>query len=163
MTTEDKKPRRRRADSAESAVQDMMAAERTITPPKDMDLSGTDLLIFTEIIDELPRGEWTPHMIRVAASMAKDMRSLQDEQIALSAEGSVLTNSNGNPVRNPRCVAVSGLSSSIIATRRSLSIHSRAKAGFDNRVLARRRELQRDNENNAPDDPQGLLAKPKLH
>lgn len=157
-----KKPRRSRADSKESAVKNMMAASRQITPPASIKMSKEQLAIFHEIIDELPRGEWTAHMIRLAAIMARDMHTLCREQEALDREGNVAIAANGSPIRNPRLSAVNALTTSILATRRSLSLHSRAKAGMDNRVLARRREIQRENEVEAPEDDD-LIKRPTLN
>lgn len=156
-----KKPRRSRADSKESAVKDMLAADRLIVAPRDMKLTKEEIVIFHEIIDELPRGEWTAHMIRIAAGLARDMRDADREQEAIRREGSVVSAANGGPIRNPRCAQLSGLIATILATRRSLSLHSRAKAGLDNRVLARRRDIQREHEDGAIDDD--LISKPKLH
>ncbi len=157
-----KAPRRSRADSKESAVKDMMAADRLLKPPADVKLGKNEVVIFNEIIEELPRGEWTAHMLRIAASLARDMHSAEREQEALVREGSVVRAANGSPIRNPRCAQLNGLIGTIIATRRSLSLHSRAKAGMDNRLLARRRDIQRENEAHAPDDDE-LISKPKLH
>jgi hypothetical protein len=156
-----KAPRRSRADSKESAVKDMMAADRLIKPPAEVKLSKDEVVIFNEIIDELPRGEWTAHMVRMAAALARDIHSAEREQEALFREGTVVHAANGSPIRNPRCAQLNGLTATIIASRRSLSLHSRSKAGMDNRVLARRRDIQRENEANAPDDD--LISKPKFH
>lgn len=163
MDDSKKKPRRARADSKESAVKHMLAADRAIMPPADLKLSKEEVVIFHEIIDELPRGEWTAHMVRIAAALARDMHAVSREQEAIVREGTVVAAASGSPIRNPRCTQVNALLASILATRRSLSLHSRAKAGMDNRVLARRRDLERDHEESAPDDDEDLLAKPNLH
>lgn len=155
-----RKPRRPRADSKESAVRDMMTAARVIAPPSDLELTKPEMVIFHEIIDELPRGEWTAHMVRLAASLARDMHAAAQEQVALRREGSVVAAANGAPIRNPRCVQLAALIQTILATRRSLSLHSRAKSSMDNRALSRRREIQRENEANAPDDEDELINRP---
>ncbi|MBW4330043.1 hypothetical protein KY084_04040 [Stakelama sp. CBK3Z-3] len=162
-TDEMKKPRRRRADSKEAAVQDMLNAERDIHPPADFMLTAAELVAFDEIVIELPRGEWTPHMIRVAAGLARDMEAYAREMASLCDEGGVVSGAGGGPVQNPRVTITSALLRRILATRRSLSIHCRAKAGMDNRVLSRRREIQRENEGNGLDDDEGLIAKPQIH
>lgn len=155
-----KKPRRKRADSKEMAVRDMMAANRVIVPPADFKLSPSEAKIFGELIDELPRGEWTAHTIRIAAGLARDIHDRDEEKLAVRREGTIVTAGNGTPLRNPRCVQIAALTQNIMATRRSLAVHARAKAGMDNQALARRREIQRENEANAPCDDDDLIARP---
>ena len=45
-----KKPRRRRSDSKEEAVRDMLNAGRVLSPPADYSLSAAERVIFNEII-----------------------------------------------------------------------------------------------------------------
>lgn len=161
MTVHAKKPRRARADTKEAAVKDMLAADRPISPPADAKLTKVEAVIFGEIIDELPRGEWTAHMVRIAVSLARDLHALSNEQEALRTEGTVVSAASGSPIRNPRCAQIAALTATVLSTRRSLSLHSRAKGGMDNRALARRRDIQRGNEADRIDDD--LIAKPKLH
>lgn len=163
MTVETKRPRRRRADSKDAAVSDMLNGERAITPPSDTRLIPAERVLFNEVIDELPKGEWTDHMIRMAADLARDMADARTEVDAIRREGSVVTGASGGPIRNPRCAQLASLKAQIIATRRSLSLHSRAKAGMDNRVLARRRVIQQGNETLPLDDDEGLIARPPLN
>lgn len=162
MTQNIKKPRRRRADSKEAAVTDMLNAERAISPPVDAFMTGPELVLFDEITSELPKGEWTDHMIRMAAALARSMADARAEEDAIRREGSVVIGAGGGPIRNPRCAQLAALKAGIIAARRSLSLHSRGKAGMDNRVLARRRSIQRDNEA-APFDDDGLIARPPIN
>jgi hypothetical protein len=158
-----KKPRRQLASSKEAAVRDMLNAGRVITPPADLALTNSEHLIFDEIVAELPKGEWTPHMVRIAAGLARAIADLRDEEDAIRREGSVVTGASGGPIRNPRCAQAASLRQNIATTRRSLAIHSRAKGGMDVPALARRREIQRANEANQIDDTDGLLARPPVH
>jgi hypothetical protein len=154
-----RKPRRKRADSKDMAVRDMMLAHRVIVPPPEFNLTEREDAIFHELIDELPRGEWTAHTIRIAAGLARDIHDRDQEKAAVRVEGTVVTAGNGTPLRNPRCVQIAALTQNIMATRRSLSLHARAKSGMDNAALARRREIQREHEANALDDDD-LIARP---
>jgi hypothetical protein len=160
MTSDTKKPRRQRADSKEAAVKDMLNGERTIAPPADITLTPSERLFFNEIIAELPKGEWTDHMIRLAAELARMMADARDETDAIRREGSVVEGAGGGPIRNPRCTQQSSLQASINATRRSLAIHSRAKGGMDTPAIARRRGIQRANEAFPMNDEDDLLARP---
>lgn len=156
------KPRRQRADSQGAAVKDMLNSVRTINPPDDYILTASENIIFDEVIAELPKGEWTAHMIRLAADLARMIADARAEADAIRREGSTVTGAGGGPIRNPRCAQHASLQASINATRRSLAIHSRAKGGTDTQALSRRREIQRANEANAifDDDDEGLLARP---
>jgi len=158
-----KKPRRRRADSKEAAVEDMLNGERVILPPADYTLSPAERVIFDEIIAELPRGEWTQHMLRIAADLTRMITDARAEADAIRREGSVVTGAAGGPIRNPRCAQLAALRQNIAATRRSLSLHSRAKAGMDNQTLANRRAIQKANEAATLDDDEGLIARPPLN
>jgi hypothetical protein len=163
MTQNIKKPRRHRADSKEAAVADMLNAERVIRPPADYGLTAQEMVMFDELITELPKGEWTQHMIRMAAGLARSMADARNEEDAIRREGSVVIGASGGPIRNPRCAQLAALKAGIIAARRSLSLHSRGKAGLDNRALARRRTIQRENEAAPFDDDDGLIARPPLN
>lgn len=158
-----KKPRRRRADSKEAAVEDMLHSERVITPPSDYSLTPAEREIFNEITGELPKGEWTPHMARIAADLARMIADARAETDAIRREGSVVTGASGGPIRNPRCAQLASLRQNIATTRRSLAIHSRAKGGMDVPALARRREIQRANEAAPFDDDDGLITRPPLN
>ncbi len=161
MSSDVKKPRRQRADSKEAAVKDMFNGERIITPPADYFLTGAEITIFNEVIAELPKGEWTDHMIRIAADLTRMIADARAEADAIRREGSVVEGASGGPIRNPRCAELASLRACIATTRRSLAIHSRAKGGMDTQGLARRRELQRGNEAfPLDDDDEGLLARP---
>ena len=157
-----KKPRRRRSDSKEEAVRDMLNAGRVLSPPADYSLSAAERVIFNEIIDELPKGEWTDHMIRIAADLARMIADARAETDAIRHEGSVVTGASGGPIRNPRCAQLASLRQNIATPRRSLAIHSRAKGGMDVPALARRREIQRANEA-VPFDDDGLITRPPLN
>lgn len=160
MTTDVKKPRRRRADSKEAAVQDMLNGERVISPPADYALTKPERVIFDEIIAELPKGEWTSHMVRLAADLTRMIADARAETDAIRREGVSVTGAGGGPIRNPRCAELAALRGCIVTTRRSLAIHSRAKGGMDTQAIARRRELQRSNEASPIDDDEDLLARP---
>jgi hypothetical protein len=155
------KPRRSRADSKTSAVAAMQAATRKIKPPATMKLDRDEQVIFDEVIGECAAIEWTPHQVTVAAMLAKEILSHQREMVQLRREGSVLTNSRGNAVLNPRVRALHGHAASVLSLRRSLALHARAKGG-DARDIARRRQINRENQT-ALDDPEGLIPRGPLN
>ena len=117
--------RKKRSDSTAEAVRFATAGD--VAPPSNVPLGNEDLPFFASVIDEFPRADWTAHQLELAAMMAKKMRQLRDEISKLDDEGMVLETASGNPCQNPRIGAVRMLDTSIMATRRSLQLHARAR------------------------------------
>ncbi len=148
--------KRQRIDSVTAAVGVMMASQREIVPPSNVPLDDCDLPFFASVIDEFARSEWTGHQLELAAMLAKKMRLLRDELTLLEAEGFVLP---GKPAcQNPRLGGVRMLDTSIMATRRSLQLHARARGG-EARDVAKRRDLAKGIEGDNPLDDD-LIARP---
>jgi hypothetical protein len=82
------------------------------------------------------------------------------EHITLQAEGTVVENSHGNPITNPRTRVVTSLDASILSLRRSLGIHARDLAGGDNRRVGLRRAHHMAYETMLDGDDDDLLARP---
>lgn len=136
------------------AVAAAQAASRQISPPSNVPLTDADLPFFASVIDEFARSEWTAHQLELAAMLARKMRLLRDELVTLEAEGFVTVSGGGSPCQNPRLGGVRMLDTSIMATRRSLQIHARARAG-EARDVGKRREIAKEYEGGHDDD---LLA-----
>lgn len=163
MTEKSDQPRRDRVDSASGIAAAIVAGGKKITIPKHATLTSKERRIFAEITGEMSKSELTPHKVTMVVALAQQMASLELEQAQLRREGSVLTNSHGNAVMNPRAKVCSGLTSSILALRRSLGIHSRALEGGDNRNVTLRRAHNKANETMLDDlDPEGLIARPNV-
>lgn len=122
-----------------------------------MPLTDDDLPFFASVIDEFARSEWTAHQLELAAMLARKMRLLRDELVQLEAEGFVLATPKGGQCQNPRLGGVRMLDTSIMATRRSLQIHARARGG-EARDTGARRAQAREIEGGISDDD--LLARP---
>ena len=149
--------RKTRIDSTEAAVEIAQAAGQAITPPSNVPLAAEDLPFFASVIDEFARSEWTAHQLELAAMLARKMRLLRDELDQLEAEGFVLATPKGGPCQNPRLGGVRMLDTSIMATRRSLQIHARARGG-EARDVGNRRSQAKEIEGVISDDD--LLARP---
>ena len=149
--------RRQRVDSTEAAVEIARAAGQQITPPSNVPLTDEDMPFFASVIDEFARSEWTAHQLELAAMLAKKMRLLRDELATLEGEGFVSVSANGSPCQNPRLGGVRMLDTSIMATRRSLQIHARARGG-EARDTGARRAQAKEIEGGISDDD--LLARP---
>lgn len=134
--------RKARVDSVEAAVEAAQSAQNDITPPSNVPLSAEDLPFFASVIDEFARSEWTAHQLELAAMLAKKMRLLRDELQTLETEGFTTMTASGNPCQNPRLGGVRMLDTSIMATRRSLQIHARARNGEARDVGDRRQEAK---------------------
>lgn len=150
--------KRPRIDSAASAVAVAQAAQAQISPPSNVPLTEEDLPFFASVIDEFARTEWTAHQLELAALLARKMRMLRDELASLDDEGFTCTTSSGNPCQNPRLGGVRMLDTSIMATRRSLQLHARAKGG-EARDVGVRRGIAKGLEQDARIDDD-LLARP---
>ena len=161
--TETKKPRRSRVDSATSITAAILAAGRSIKLPSGIALDHKERVIFAEIIEEFPKIEVTEHQVRIAALLATAMAAAEREMDALDGEGSVLINSHGNAVLNPRVRSVQQYISSTLSYRRLLGLTARALNGGDSRNVAIRRRHNLANETILDDiDEDGLLARPPV-
>ena len=155
-----KKPRKKRVDSREGVAEAIVAGGKKITVTADMKLTTYERKVFTELTEEFSKTELTAHKIRLLVTMAKQIVLLEREQITLMEEGFTLTNSHGNAVPNPRARACATVSASILAMRRSLGIHTRAQAGGDNREAAKRRSINKGNEEARDSYDGNLIAFP---
>ena len=86
-----------------------------------------------------------------------DMADAQRNRAAIRSEGEVMTFTEGGPPKaNPRVNVLVAIGNRILATRRSLALHARARAG-DNRDAAKQRDIARGTEADLGDE---LLARP---
>ncbi|MCT2557368.1 hypothetical protein N0B51_00055 [Tsuneonella sp. YG55] len=161
MTEKPKKPRRPRVDSTTGIAAAIVAGGKQITLPEGTKFDAFERKVFTELCDEFSKTELTPHKVRLLVSLARQIVMLSREQEALTREGFVLTNSHGNAVPNPRVKACAGLTSSILAMRRSLGIHTRAQEGGSNQKAAVRRAHNKANEAERGNYDDNLIAFPK--
>lgn len=157
----DKTPRKSRAtrvDSKEEAVRTFTEANKIIVPPDDLKLDNAQTKIFSEIIDEFAKIDWTPHTIRLAALLARTVHQVGELQEELIDEGYVGETARGGPCLNPKVSAMNMLSSQILAQRRSLALH--AVAGANKGDVGNRRRHRKRQEDDAPDNEDDLLNTP---
>ena len=121
--------RKPRNDAIPAAVKAMEAAASPVHPPASVPLRAAELRFFAAIVDEAARSEWTAHSLEIAAMLARSMAALEEEQRLLRAEGSVLTSDLGTRTPNQRVSVVASLTSAVLAFRRSLQLHARARRG----------------------------------
>jgi hypothetical protein len=148
--------RRTRIDSVDAAVDVSLRSQQQIAPPSNVPLTAADLPFFASVIDEFARSEWSAHQLELAAMLARKMRLLRDELETLESEGFSLPREGQAPCQNPRLGGVRMLDTSIMATRRTLQLHARAREG-EARDTAKRRAMAKEYES-APEDD--LLARP---
>lgn len=144
--------------SPSSAVRIMQGATRQIMPPSHVPLDDCDWPFWENVVAEFARSEWTEHQLEIAAMLARTMANMESEQRKLRDEGFTSKSERGTPVANPRATVCKGLTGDILALRRSLALHARAKAG-DNRDAAKQRDMGKALEVDLGDD---LLARPVL-
>lgn len=116
--------RRPAITSATGAVAVMAKASREIVPPAHIPLDVSDMPFWDAVIAEMARSEWSPHQLEMAAILARTMADLASEQAEMRREGSVCDGEI-----NPRKQLIAMHTQSIMALRRSLSIHGRAQRG----------------------------------
>jgi hypothetical protein len=145
-----KTPRKQRVDSATAAVEAMKlaAAREEIRPPGHVILDDDDWPYWWNVVEEAARSEWTDHQLELAALLARAMSDLEREQRELRREGAVCRGAMGQPAVNPRKQVVAMHAAVILSLRRSLGIHSRAKAGEARDVTKRRQYLKGHEQNN---------------
>mgnify|MGYP001308591605 CR=1 FL=1 len=160
-TKSPKKPRRQRVDSVAGVAAAIVAGGKKITLPAGTTLTLNERKVFTELCEEFSRSELTAHKIRLLVIMAQQLVLLNEEQQTLAREGLAIVNANGNPVPNPRARSCATLNATILATRRSLGIHTRAQAGGDNRDAAKRRSINKENEQRREGYQDNLISFPQ--
>lgn len=150
--------RKHRSDSTTEALRVVQGATKQIEPPSTVPLEAKDMPFFANVIEEFARADWTPHQLQLAAMLARTMSDLEVEQRTLRGEGYVITTENGKNYENPRVRSVRGLTGDLLAQRRSLSLHARARTG-EARDTAKRRQNAKalEAETDLDDD---LIARP---
>jgi hypothetical protein len=149
--------RRKPIDSPDEAVRIAQGSGRPVSPPSHVPLDDMDWPYWESVVAEFARAEWTEHQLELAAMLARTMANLEAEQRELRAEGFVSTSQRGTPVVNPRSTAVKSLTGDILALRRSLALHARARNSGDNRSAATKRDIAKSLEVGVDDE---LFASP---
>lgn len=152
--------RKQRVDSVAGAVATMAQDGGVIRPPAHVALEVRDEPFWRSVIAEFARAEWTDHSLELAAMLARKMSDLEVLQRQLRDEGFTTINASGSPMSNPLIQSVRMFDASILSTRRSLSLHARAREG-EARDVANRRAIKKGVEDAHADDDD-LLARPSL-
>ena len=153
-----KMARKTKVTSREAAIEAARKSLGVITAPPTVPLADDDLPFFDAVIKEYAKSEWSQHQLEIAAMMARTMRDLEENQRELRVEGYIITRpSNGTTVENPRQRVVKSLTGDLLALRRSLGVHARAKA--EPRDAAMQTQHLKGYEQDNPYD-NGLLARP---
>lgn len=155
-------PRKQRVDTTAATVKIMQGANREIVPPSHVPLDDCDWPFWESVVAEYARAEWTEHQLELAAFLAKDMADAERNRREIREEGEVLT---ATGKANPRCNVLVAIGNRILATRRSLSLHARAKG--EARDIGKRKAAAREQENaargQAGEEEDDLIARPTAH
>ena len=135
-------PRRQRVDSIKA--HQVIAAEsvKTIAPPAHLPLEIDDMPFWNSVLGEFARSEWTAHQLELAAMLARTMSDVERNQRLLRSEGEVVVTERGQPVPNSRLAALRMQMTNVLAYRRSLGVHARAKDGEARDVGKRRAQTK---------------------
>lgn len=109
------------------------------------DLTPDEQVTFDEIIEELPAETWTPHLVKIAAILAKEMTAQVADMTDARSEGTLQYFENGNPKQNPRRSAIAQRTAIICRLRRSLRIDGRSIHG-EIREFGRRNAIRKGQE-----------------
>lgn len=126
MSTPPWETKRPPTNSVEEQTRIAEVANKPIHPPSNVPMEPRDLPFFASVIDEFAKADWTPHQLELAAVLAKSLSDLVFEQDMLRKEGSIAYSEKGTPVVNPRKAIVQMYAGTILAMRRSLSLHALA-------------------------------------
>lgn len=148
--------KRQPVTSATSAVRIMQGAVREINPPSHVPLDDCDWPFWHSVVAEFARSEWTEHQLELAAMLAKDMADAERNRRLVRLEGEVLETGKANP----RCNVLVAIGNRVLATRRSLSLHARARGGEAEKIGPRRAMAKAIEANNPLHDD--LLARPSI-
>lgn len=159
-------PRKQRIDTTAAAIKVMQGAAREIVPPAHVPLDDCDWPFWENVVAEFARTEWSEHQLELAAFLAKDMADAERNRRELRTEGEVIKSDGGSPKANPRTNVLVAIGNRILATRRSLSLHARARGG-EARDVGKRRDAAKGLENaaagQADEEEDDLIARPTAH
>lgn len=140
-------------------------AMKTIVPPKHMSFPEGAMPFFENIIQELPKAEWTNHTVELATKLAIAMYGHDSEAALFREEGAVIdvVSKKGTPVKrpNPRQSVVRDYVAEIEKLRKMIGINLRAKQG-EKRDILKRRKIAKDIESKLPEDDD-LFFKPSVN
>ena len=134
--------------SPTQAVRIMQGAVQEIRPPAHVALDECDRPFWNSVVAEFARSEWTDHQLELAAMLARDMADAERNRRLIREEGEVLENGKANPRSN----VLVAIGNRILATRRSLSLHARAKGGEAEKIGPRRAMAKAIEADNPMDD-----------
>lgn len=155
-------PRRQRTDSIAEQVRVAQAAAAEIVPPAHVPLTDSDMPFWRSVVKEFARADWTDHALELAAMLARNMADAERNQHLLRQEGEVVATANGTPTPNPRLAALRMQTTNVLAYRRSLALHARARDG-ENRQAATRKDAAKRIEAKVTAADDDFIARPTAH
>lgn len=161
-----KATRRTRRDSVSEVSRIMQGAKMEIAPPSHVPLQEMDWPFWESVVAEFARADWTEHQLELAAMLARCLADLEENQRMLRAEGLTIVreikNGAGEIIKcisyeNARARSVATLMTQVLAMRRSLALHAKAKSG-SNADAAAQRQANKDVERKGKAGEDDLLA-----
>lgn len=137
------KQRKTMANSAESAVKAMVnAALPDIEPPAHVKLRDGDRVFWDGVIRARARDEWIETDLVIAGQLTRCLADIEREQLALDAEGTVVTNDRGTQIVNPRVSVLEQFARREMALMRTLRMGGRVLGHVESKAGARIVERQ---------------------
>jgi hypothetical protein len=156
-----KKPRRKRSDSAEAAAEIMQHALTGQAPPACVILTEKEQPFWDVII--AARADWTAVDLVHAAAMARCLCAMEYESRLLAAEGVIITKEKSTTL-NPRVAGLKHLARLSLDYSVKIQVHANATIGTVDEQLNRNKQKKQALDalaNNAEDLEDGLIARPK--
>lgn len=139
--TKTKTARKPRSDSISEMTRVMSGAAVEIAPPSHVSLEDMDWPFWHNVVAEFARADWTEHQLELAAMLSRTMANLEQDQRLLRQEGTIIVREilDGNGAvkkivscTNARARAIQEGMNQVLALRRSLALHAKAKHGSNN-------------------------------
>ncbi len=96
------------------------AAKGAPSIPRHVKLRECDIPFWNGILRARTKDDWVEYDLVVAAQLARTQADIELEQETLYAEGSVIDNSRGTPIPNPRVAVLEALARREMALLRTL-------------------------------------------
>lgn len=119
-----------RADSVKGKTQALNdALKGPIEVPAHLTLREGDIVYWNDIVCARARNTWTAPDLAKAANLARCQADIERISRELDAEGDIIENKRGTPIKNPKHDLLETLTRRELALSRALHVHAEATVG----------------------------------
>lgn len=152
-----------RSDNPEFQAELLRQTSTGVEPPSFVEI-GLEHMPFWNAVTEA-RATWTKVDLIHAANLARTLYQIEEETRGLAEEGTVIENSRGTMVMNPRHSILETLSRRAVAISTKIQVHAAATIGEteNNRRKNKAKQKAVRAHEMMEDDEDDLLAKPAMN